>query len=286
MNLTATGKARFDLNGAAALVTGAARGIGFATAQELHRRGASVCVVDLQQDAAEEAARAIGKRAYGAGCDVTDRRAIELVVNEAIERFDKLDLVVANAGIGPPVSTIASVNRDAFDRVIAVNQEGVVNTVFPALGQVIENRGHVLVIASIYAYTNGALAASYAMSKAAVEQFGQALRVELAPHGASAGVGYFGFVDTAMVADAYEDPIVQQMDGRIPKPLRKKISPDQAGKALVDGIAGRAARTIRPRRWIALSVLRGIVNPIVVVAAARDQTIAGLVRGIDTVDDD
>ena len=121
--------------------------------------------------------------------------------------FGGLDIVVANAGIAQPIRPSRRVDPKAFDRVLDVNLHGVVHTVRQALPHVIERRGHVLVIASVYAFLNGAMQSSYAMSKAAVEQLGRALRVELAPHGASAGVGYFGFVDTAMVRGAFEDPI-------------------------------------------------------------------------------
>ena len=132
-------------------------------------------------------------------------------------------------------------------------------------------------IASVYAFVNGTLQCSYAMSKAAVEQFGRALRVELAPHGASAGVGYFGFVDTDMVRNAELDPIVQGLEDRAPKVLRKRITPNEAGEALVRGIEKRAARTIRPRRWGALFRARGIVGPRLDELVIRDAKVSSAI---------
>ena len=110
----------------------------------------------------------------------------------------------------------------------------------------IERGGHVLVISSVYAFMNGSLQSSYAMSKAAVEQFGRALRVELAPHGASAGVGYFGFVDTAMVQGALEDPVAQLTRGPGTGAAAQADHPGRGRRGLAAGIEKRAARTIRP----------------------------------------
>jgi len=110
-----------------------------------------------------------------------------------VERFGGVDVVFANAGITvDPPATIAGVDAVAFERVIEVDLLGMWRTVRAALPQVIERRGHVLVTASCYSFLNGMLNAAYAMSKAGVEQFGRALRSELAVHGATAGVLYPG----------------------------------------------------------------------------------------------
>ena len=91
----------YDLNGKVALVTGAARGIGFETARQMHLRGASVAVLDLDADEAREAAERIGPRAIGIGADVTDQGAMMAAVAEVVEKFGGLDVAVANAGIAP-----------------------------------------------------------------------------------------------------------------------------------------------------------------------------------------
>ncbi|UTI65108.1 short-chain dehydrogenase/reductase [Paraconexibacter antarcticus] len=254
----------YDLNGKVALVTGAARGIGFATAQALIERGASVVVADLDQGAADAAAaRLHDTRALGLAVDVTDRGAMQRVVATTVERFGGLDVVVANAGIASRGASFRATSTEAFDRVLEVNLHGVVRTVEAALPQIVARQGHVVVVSSIYAFTNGVGASPYAMAKAGVEQFGRALRVELAPKGASATVAYFGFIDTEMVRRAIDaDPLSDRLMELIPRPLRKRLQPREAGEAIVAGIERRAPRVIRPRRWTVMSVLRGVLGPL------------------------
>ena len=275
--------ASYSLSGKVALVTGGARGIGFATARALIARGASVAIADLDREATVRAASQLhDSRAIGVAADVTDRGAVQRAVAETVERFGGLDVVVANAGIASRVATFRAMPTETFQRVIDVDLFGVTRTVEAALPQIVERRGHVVVISSIYAFTNGVGAIPYAMSKAAVEQFGRALRVELTPHGASASVAYFGFIDTEMVHRAIDaDELADMMLGSLPRPLRKRLQPAVAGEAIVRGIERRQARIIRPRRWTIMSVLRGILGPLSDAAAERDQKAQALTRQID-----
>ena len=239
---------RYDLKNKIALVTGAARGIGFETARALVSRGASVVVVDLEAEAAEAAAaRLHDTRAIGLAADVTDRGALQQAIATTVGRFGGLDVVVANAGIASRGATFRAMPTEGFDRVIDVNLMGVVRTVDAALPEIIRRQGHVVVIASVYAFGNGLGATPYAMSKAGVEQFGRALRVELVQHGASASVAYFGFIDTEMVHRALDqDPLADSMLASFPKLLRKRLQPAVAGEAIVSGIERRAPRIVRP----------------------------------------
>jgi NAD(P)-dependent dehydrogenase (short-subunit alcohol dehydrogenase family) len=120
------------------------------------------------------------------------------------------------------------------------------------------------------------------MAKAGVEQFGRALRVELKPHGASASVAYFGYIDTEMVHRAIDaDPLVERMMAASPKVLHKRLAPSAAGKAIVRGIERRQPRIIRPRRWTVLSVLRGILNPLMDLQMERDAEAQAITRELD-----
>jgi len=273
---------RYTLSGKVALVTGGARGIGFATAQELVARGAKVIVVDLHDDAVQQAAARLGSDTLGIAADVTNREAMDDVVAAAVERFGGLDVIVANAGIASHSATALAAQEDQFERVIEVNLLGVWRSVRAALPEVARRQGHVVVVASIYAFVNGVGAAPYAMAKAGVEQLGRALRVELKPHGASASVAYFGYIATEMVHQTIDaDPIVDRMMAASPKLLHKRLPPSAAGKAIVRGIERRQPRIIRPRRWTVLSVLRGILNPLADIRMERDEEVQAITRELD-----
>jgi NAD(P)-dependent dehydrogenase (short-subunit alcohol dehydrogenase family) len=272
----------FPVTGKVALVTGAMRGIGFETARALHARGAAVALADIDAAGAEAASRRIGgDRVISLGVDVRDEAAVVAAVERTVARFGGLDVVVANAGIAPPPRTVLRMDPGMFDRVLDVNLHGVVHTVRAALPQIVLRRGHVVVVSSVYAFTNGVLQSPYAMAKAGVEQLGRALRVELQPHGASATVAYFGFVATQMVADAYADPITQRLDRTIPLPLRKTIHPSVAAAGIVDGIERRAAHVILPRRWEVLRRLRGFTGPAADAISRRHPVLQETLRTAD-----
>lgn len=272
---------RLDLEGKVALVTGGARGIGAAVGRSLLDRGARVVLVDLDQDAVDQTAATLhDSRALGIAADVSDRHAMQRAVATTVERYGGLDVVVANAGIAPRPATFRAMSPERFDRVVAVNQDGVVHTVRAALEPVILRRGHVVVVSSVAALTNGYGGAPYAMSKAAIAEFGRALRVELASHGASAGVAYFGFIDTDMVRIALdEDPL--DPVGALPAVLTKRLTPRQAGEAVVRGIERRAARTITPARWTTAALLRSILNPITDRGLIANRRVQKMVAALD-----
>lgn len=277
----------YDLNGKVALVTGAARGIGYETARQLHMRGASVAVVDLDPEQAREAAERIGARAIGIGADVTDHAAMLAAVAEIVERFGGLDVVVANAGIAPgTIATTRGISIEEWERVFEVDLLGVWRTVRAALPQIVERRGHVVVTSSVYAFMNGVFNSAYATAKSGVESMGRTLRTELMPLGASASVAYFGFVDTKMVQDAFELPNSGRLRENTPAWLLKRIQPSEAGAAVVRGIEERAPRIFAPRWWRYVSALRGIVNPLLDRRFERDAAMIASIREVEAEADE
>jgi NAD(P)-dependent dehydrogenase (short-subunit alcohol dehydrogenase family) len=273
---------RYDLNGRVALVTGAARGIGFETARQMHLRGASVAVLDLDKADAREAAERIGERAIGIDADVTDIGAMQAAVAETVEKFGGLDVAVANAGIAQRTfATTRAISGEEWERVFEVDLLGVWRTARAALPQLVERRGQMVVVSSIYAFANGMGNSPYAVAKAGVESLGRALRVELAPHGASATVAYFGWVDTKMVQDAFEQEDADRVRELGPDFLLKRIPPDEAAAGLVRGIEERAPRVFVPRWWRYVSALRGVINPLLDRRMERDAKTAALIRDLD-----
>jgi NAD(P)-dependent dehydrogenase (short-subunit alcohol dehydrogenase family) len=272
---------RYEVQGRVAFITGAARGIGFATAQALARREASVALVDLDGDEVGQAAERLRQpSAIGLAADVRDAAALERAVAATVERFGGVDVVVANAGIAPSPAPVRLLPSEEWERVVEVNLLGVYRTIRAGLEQIVARRGQAVLVSSIYAFANGSMASPYAVAKAGVEQLGRALRVELAPHGASATVAYFGWVDTRMVQDAFE--LRAQVTGRdqdpLPAFLMKRITPEQAGEALARAVERRAPRVMAPRWWAGPSALRGVLNPILDFAGARSPKIQQLVR--------
>ncbi|HYP55284.1 MAG TPA: short-chain dehydrogenase/reductase [Solirubrobacterales bacterium] len=271
----------FPLNGKVALVTGAARGIGFETARQLHTRGASVAVVDLVADEAREAAERVGPRAIGIGADVTDSGAMQAAVAETIERFGGLDVAVANAGIAQAkLATVRGIGAEEWERVFEVDMLGVWRTVRAALPQIVERKGHVVVTGSVYSFANGVMNSPYAVAKAGVEALGRALRAELTPLGASASVAYYGWVDTKMVQDAFAAN-EGRMEQNLPGFLRKRITPEEAGAAVALGIEERAPRIFAPKWWRYVSALRGLINPLLDRRFERDRRMIQVVREIE-----
>jgi len=273
----------YEPNGKVALITGAARGIGFETARQLHERGASVALLDVDGEEVREAAERIGGRAIGIEGDVTDLGSVQAAVAETVERFGGIDIAMANAGIAPPTTTTTRmVPSEEWERVIDINLLGVWHTVRAVLPQIAERRGHIVVVSSAYAIANGMLNSAYAVAKSGVEAFGRSLRTELAPLGASAGVAYFGFVDTKLVKDAFAREDTSRIQEVMPSVLLKRITPAEAGASVVRGIEERAPRTFAPKYWRYISAFRGLINPLFDRRAERDARFLEAIRETET----
>jgi NAD(P)-dependent dehydrogenase (short-subunit alcohol dehydrogenase family) len=272
----------YDLNGKVTLVTGGARGIGFETARHMHLRGASVAVLDLDAGEAQEAAERIGPRAIGIGADVTDQGAMMAAVATVVEKFGGLDVAVANAGIAQSrLATTRGISGEEWERVFEVDLLGVWRTARAALPQIVERRGQLVLVSSVYAFVNGMVNSPYAVAKAGVESLGRSLRVELAPHGASATVAYFGWVDTKLVQDTLDQEASGRLNEQMPDFLLKRITPSEAGAGLVRGIEERAPRVFVPKWWRYVSALRGLINPLLDRRMEKDAKTAALIRDLD-----
>ena len=249
-----------EVDGKVVFITGGAPASAWTPRCRLHARGARVVIVDVEEAQAAREAGHLGARALGLGADVSDRAQLDMAVEQTIATFGRIDVVIANAGIAPPVESVRSGAETAFDRVLDVNLHGVVNTVRATLPALLATGGYLLIVSSLYAIVNGALSAPYAMSKSAVEVFGRSLRVELAGSAVDVGIAYFGFIDTMLLRDAIDKAGIAELRNSLPKFITKPVPVGRAVTAIAKGVADRASRITAPK-WMRLTLpIRGLIQ--------------------------
>lgn len=223
-----------DLRGAVVCVTGGARGIGRATAEELQHRGARVWIGDVDEAEAVRAADEIGCRS--ARLDVTDAGSFERFLALAgAER--PVEMLVNNAGImrmGPFVAqSLAGHHRE-----VAINLTGVINGMYLALPGMLERkRGHIVNVASMAAKVTTPGIATYCATKFAVAALSRAVRAEIDGTGVSITTVLPAAVKTELTAGVSLD-------------LQPVLEPRDVAKAIAD-TARHPAREITVPRWLA-----------------------------------
>ncbi|MHB8492000.1 MAG: short-chain dehydrogenase/reductase [Solirubrobacteraceae bacterium] len=264
--------APYDVNGRTVFITGAARGIGAATAQRLHERGANVALVGLEPERLQALADRLGNaRAAWFEADVTDFAALERAVAGTVERFGGIDVAVANAGLAF-VGDLRNAPMEQIERTLAVNLLGVWRTDRAVIDQIVQRRGYLLNVASLAAALHAPLMGAYTASKAGVDALTDALRMECAPSGADIGCAYFGFIDTDLVRASYAQSSAEKLTRRQPAFMRNPAPLTSAVDAIERGIQRRATRLWAPR-WVGAAVaLRGILQPLTERLVAREQT--------------
>jgi 3-oxoacyl-[acyl-carrier protein] reductase len=208
-----------ELDGRVALVTGGTRGIGYATAVELARRGASVVITGRDggtaDDRAKEIAERTGARVSGTRLDAGDFARADAVVREVVDRYGRLDVLVANAGVmhNAPLGMVTGDQaRELFD----TNVSGVLAAV-QAAGRVMTRRrgGSIVVLASVVGRDGAAGQVAYAASKAAVAGLARSAAKELGRWGIRVNAVAPGIVRTDLVAGVPE-PVLDELVRRTP----------------------------------------------------------------------
>ncbi len=193
----------FDLSGRVAVVTGAASGIGRASAELLGAAGASVVCADLDYDGAVATAAALeaaGTVARARPLDVTAPGALDALVDESVAELGRLDVMANIAGIILQ-APVVDFDDDAYDRILAVNLTGVFRGCRAAARvMVAAGSGSIVNMASAAIDTPSPGLAGYGMAKAAVVQLTRVLATEMGPHGVRVNAVAPGFVETAMTS--------------------------------------------------------------------------------------
>ncbi|HEX2356333.1 MAG TPA: SDR family oxidoreductase [Micromonosporaceae bacterium] len=238
---------RSTLAGKVMLVTGAARGIGEHTARLAAERGVRLALVGLEPERLAALAAELGPQHLWYACDVTDQAGLDTAVRAVVRAAGRIDVVVANAGIASR-GTVAVGDFEALVRTVEVNLVGVMRTARATVGHVVASRGYYLLVSSAAAFAAMPGMAAYCASKAGVEQFGNALRLELRHHGVAVGTAHPSWIDTDLVRDAKDDlPSFRYALRRLPWPLGSYTSVQACARAFVRGIERRRRRVYVPR---------------------------------------
>jgi 3-oxoacyl-[acyl-carrier protein] reductase len=215
------------LHNKVSIITGAAQGIGLATALKFAQEGAIVIVCDVKQAAIDDAVKqceALGARAVGYVMDVTQRAMVDSVVKKVKDQFGRIDVLVNNAGITQD-ARLQKMTLEQFDRVIDVNLRGVFHCAQAVADlMVAQGSGVILNASSVVGIYGNFGQTNYAATKFGVIGFTKTWSRELGPKGIRVNAVAPGFITTPMVA-AMPEKILQDLQAKVP--LRRLGKPEE-----------------------------------------------------------
>jgi len=188
----------FDLTGKTALVTGATGGIGGAIARALHQQGATVALSGTRRDVLDQVAGELSSRVHVLPCNLADREAVETLVPQCEQAMEKLDILVANAGITRD-NLLVQLSDQAWDEVIAVNLTATFRLARAAVKGMMRRRfGRIIAITSVVGITGNAGQSNYTAAKAGMIGMIKSIAQEYAKRGVTANCIAPGFIASAM----------------------------------------------------------------------------------------
>ena len=222
-----------------AIVTGAADGIGWATAQQFAASGWSVALLDLNGAQAIGHAQALGPQHCGWACDVTDAQAVRLRVAEVVAHHGRIDALVNNAGIADQAAPTLQQDVAAFDKVLAVHLRGAFLMSQQVIAQMLRqprdaqgNRGAIVNIGSIASFGGIPGRNAYSAAKAGILGMTRALASEWARKGIRVNAVAPGYVKTALVAGLIERGAIDAQAIARRAPLGRMAAPEEIARVI------------------------------------------------------
>jgi short-subunit dehydrogenase len=203
------------------LLTGASSGIGAALAFELAKRGAVLGLLARREDLLKELAagcEAVGGTARVLVADVVEAKAVQESADKLRNEFGKIDILIANAGIGGSNAETRNLNAEAVKKVIDINLIGAVNAVAAVLPQMLENKsGQLAAISSLAGIRGLPKSAAYSASKAGMTAFFESVRLDVQDRGVSVTIIQPGFIKTPLTSGrAGKMPFLMELEDSIP----------------------------------------------------------------------
>lgn len=197
-----------------AVVTGGASGIGLATTKKLLSEGANVVILDLKMD--EEIINSLGENVLYLKCDVSNEENVKNCIEEIIKKFDHIDYLVANAGIGGSASKPHEVSMDEWNKVISVNQTGIFLLNKYVINEMLRGgKGAVVNTSSMYGLVGSTTSFAYSASKGAINQMTRSLALTYARDNIRVNAIAPGYVDTPILS-MVPDNIKEAMGNELP----------------------------------------------------------------------
>lgn len=240
MDLINKGEVMFDLKGKTAIITGSSKGIGKSIAMQMALQGAQVVVSSRKADVCQITANEINEACEGQGggaivipCNISDKTALQMLVDETREQLGKIDILVCNAASNPFFGSLSDIPDEAFDKIMNNNIKSnhlLCQMVIPEMKE--RKDGSIIIVSSIGGLRSSTVIGAYNISKAADIMLVKNLAAEFGPHNVRTNAIAPGLFRTDFAKALWENPEILK-SATADCPLKRIGEPDEIGGAAV-----------------------------------------------------